>query len=139
VGFWSHLGGAEKGVGGAMAVGYDVLYKGILVRLDSAMFALLAFYISSAAYRAFRIRTLEATLLMMAAIIVMLGFVSVGLGLTHWLPESWRMDKIALWTLNSLNMPVQRAVMVGVSVGALAMALRIWLGLERGVFFSQEG
>jgi hypothetical protein len=138
-GIWSNRGHAESNIAGQMSVVYSMLYEGIYVRLEAAMFALLAFYISSAAYRAFRIRSLEATLLMIAAVVVMLGFVSIGLQLTAGLPESWRMDKVALWILQSLNMPVQRAVTIGVSVGALAMALRIWLGLERGAFFSQEG
>jgi hypothetical protein len=134
VGFGSHMG-----TQGAFAVGWSTLYNGVLVNLDSAMFALLAFYISSAAYRAFRVRSVEAVLLMISAVIVMLGFVSMGIWLTRWLPEAWRMDQSMLWILQVLNMPVQRAVTIGVSIGALAMALRIWLSLERGAFFSQEG
>ena len=35
------------------------------------------------------------------------------------------------------NSPAQRAITLGVAVGALAMSLRIWLSLERGTFFSE--
>jgi hypothetical protein len=122
---------------------YDALFNGLLMNFDSAMFALLAFYIVSAAYRAFRIRSLEATLLMISALVVMLGMVDFGLMLTKGIPlnSSWaflRLDILSGWILSWVNMPAQRAVMIGVNVGALAMALRLWLSLERGSFFSQE-
>jgi len=122
---------------------YDVLFRGLLVNLDAAMFSLLAFYIASAAYRAFRVRTVEAALLMCAALIVMLGFVSFGVKLTSWLPtvgfwSYFRMENLSAWILNWINSPGYRAVIIGVEVGALAMAMRLWLSLERGAFFSQE-
>jgi len=127
----------------AMKNTYDALFYGLLVNLDAAVFALLAFYIASAAYRAFRVRTIEAALLMLAALIVMLGFVSFGVKLTNWIaPESplafFRIERLSSFVMNWLNMPGYRAVVIGVSVGALAMAMRIWLSLERGAFFSQE-
>jgi hypothetical protein len=120
------------------------LYNGLLLNLDSAMFALLAFYIASAAYRAFRVRTAEAALLMLSALVVMLGVVGVGVAITSAIPaDSWmsffRLEKLSLWLLKWVNMPGQRAVTIGVAVGALAMAMRLWLSLERGAFFSVEG
>ncbi|HEY3342571.1 MAG TPA: hypothetical protein VGK81_11155, partial [Anaerolineae bacterium] len=115
----------------------------LLVNFDAAMFSLLAFYIASAAYRAFRVRTVEAALLMVSALIVMLGMVNFGVFLTHSIPLDspyafFRVERLSLWILNWINMPAQRAVTIGVAVGALAMAMRIWLSLERGTFFSQE-
>jgi hypothetical protein len=43
-----------------------LLYYGFYLPLGSSMFALLAFYIATAAYRAFRIRSLEALLMMIS-------------------------------------------------------------------------
>lgn len=121
---------------------FSTLFDGLLVNFDAAMFALLAFYIASAAYRAFRVRSTESALLMAAAVIVMLGFVNFGVMLTNWIPahSGWaffRLEHLASWMLSYVNMPVQRAVTIGVSVGGLAMAMRIWLGLERGSFLEE--
>lgn len=127
----------------AMQVTYDSLFNGLLVNLDAAMFALLAFYIASAAYRAFRVRTVEAGLLMFAALLVMLGLVNFGVMLTSGIPTDsplafFRIERLSSWLMLWINMPVQRAVTIGVAIGSLAMAMRIWLSLERGAFFSQE-
>jgi len=136
---WKTTSDFNKGIQFA----YDSLFGGLLVNLDSAMFALLAFYIASAAYRAFRVRTLEAALLMIAALVVMLGVVKVGYVMTSWIPVQsplafFRIDNLSQWIMDWLNMPGQRAVMIGVAVGSLAMSMRLWLSLERGAFFSVE-
>ena len=122
---------------------YEVLFDGMLVPLQSATFSLLAFYIASAAYRAFRVRTAEATLMMVAAFIVMLGQVPVGMWLTHGIPLDSRLaflrvEALSSWLLAWVSMPALRAIGFGIAVGALAMALRIWLSLERGSFFEKE-
>jgi hypothetical protein len=141
-GFATRSGSAGK-VG--LQITYDSLFSGLLLNLDAAMFALLAFYIASAAYRAFRVRTVEAALLMVSSLIIMLGFVSFGVPMTSWIPIGerhglgyLRIEQISLWILNWINMPAQRAVTIGVQIGVVAMALRIWLSLERGAFFSKE-
>lgn len=119
---------------------YEILFTGALLSLNSTMFSLIAFYIVSAAYRAFRIRTWEAGLMMASAFIVMLAQVPAGVFLTHALPEvGWlsnlRIENIGYWILTQPNMAAQRGIAFGIAVGALAMALRIWLSLERGSFF----
>ena len=101
------------------------IYSFVLVPLQGTMFALLAFFIASAAYRSFRARSREAAVLLIAAVIVMLGRVPLG---EYLLPIS---GEITEWILNVLNAAVRRAILIGVSLGAVALSLKIIFGLER--------
>lgn len=104
---------------------YMWLFKNIQMPMSATMFALLAFYIASAAYKAFRARTPEATVLLLAAIIVMLGQVPLGTMISKWIP------KTSTWILNVPNLASKRAIMIGVGLGMTATSLKILLGIER--------
>lgn len=127
----------------AAAPMFNVLFFGFLNSLQATTFSLIAFYIVSAAYRAFRVRSAEAVMMMLTAAIIMLALVPIGVTLTDWIPQNspfavLRLEKIGYWLLVSPNMAVQRAIAFGVAVGALATGLRIWLSLERGSFFDRQ-
>jgi len=97
----------------------------IMIPIQATMFSLLAFFIASAAYRAFRARSLLATLLLIAALIVMLRF-NPYLG-----PLGDYMEKTASWLLNVPNLAAKRAIIVGIGLGIVATALKVILGIER--------
>ncbi len=98
----------------------------ILIPIQSTMFALLAFFIASAAYRAFRARNVLASLLLAAALIVMLRF-NPYLG-----PVGLVISDSASWLLNVPNLAAKRAIVIGVGLGMVGTALKIILGIERG-------
>lgn len=107
------------------------MYDFVYTPLSSTMFAILAFFVGSASYRAFRARNLEATLLLLAAFFVMLGRVPVGDVLTGFLPEQFRLSQFAAWIMNFPNSAGQRAIMMGIALGIVSASLRIILGIER--------
>jgi hypothetical protein len=122
---------------------YTFLFEGLLRNMDATMFSILAFYIVSAAYRAFRIRSAEAAILMVVALILMMGQVPLGMALTNWIPNeglisTLRIENFSQFVLKAINSPVQRAIGFGLGLGALGISLRIWLSLERGTYFGGE-
>ena len=121
IGLWH--GGKETTDGVTTAFGW--IYTFMMVPLPGTMFAILAFFIASAAYRSFRARSREAAVLLVAAVIVMLGRVPLG---EHLIPVS---GDITQWILNVLNASVRRAILIGISLGAVALSLKIIFGVER--------
>ncbi|HLG43940.1 MAG TPA: hypothetical protein VI337_02895 [Nitrospirales bacterium] len=121
VGFW---GKGEVKVDGAQTA-FGWLYDYMMVPLQGTMFSILAFFIASAAYRAFRARSREASVLLIAAVVVMMGRVPLGQFLLPW---TW---DVTQWLLNVMNSAVRRAILIGVSMGSIALSLKIILGIER--------
>lgn len=123
---------------------YDLLFDGLIQQMDAAMFSMIAFFILSAAYRAFRIRSVEATVMMASALLLMLSLMGAVDYMWSEVIRGWTDDNPAHflnnlnlaetsgWVKNYLQIPSIRALEFGVGLGALAMGLRIWLGLERG-------
>ncbi len=101
------------------------LFEFVYIPIQATMFSLLAFYIASAAYRAFRARNLLASIVLGGAIIVMLGRVPVGESISPYLP------RLAAWIMNVPNMAAQRAIMIGLGLGAVSTGIKIVLGIER--------
>jgi hypothetical protein len=112
---------------------FDYIYVNIFTPLSATMFALLAFFVASASYRAFRARTREATLLLLAGFFVMLGRVPVGDLLTSWLPVGYRLSNLTDWIMNVPQTAGQRAIMIGIALGIMSTSLRVILGIERTI------
>jgi hypothetical protein len=107
------------------------VYMNVFYPLNSTMFALLAFFVASASYRAFRARNKEATLLLIAATILMLGRVPLGEYLSGWMPEGYRLSSLSDWIMDFPQTAGQRAIMMGIALGIISTSLRIILGIER--------
>ncbi len=103
----------------------DRIYLQMYVPMSSTMYATLAFYIASAAFRAFRVRSWQAALLAITAIVVMLGRVPVGQMIWSGMP------KLTDWIMEVPNMVAQRAILIGAALGAVATGLKMVFGIER--------
>ena len=149
-------------------------YTYVFVPLQATMFSLLAFFIASAAYRAFRAKDGNSTLLLSAAALVMLGRVPAGQQVAPWIfafvlillayyffREGGKttgtqktlymvlalvslvliypvfyillhyLNGIADWIMNIPQMAAKRGIWIGISLGGIAMSLRIILGVEK--------
>ena len=110
------------------------IYQHMVVPLTATMFAMLAFYVATAAFRAFRAKNTEATLLLVTAGIVLLGRTYAGVWLFGWLPDSllWlRFDNLTVWIMDVPNTAGTRAITIGIALGVVATSLRILLGVDR--------
>ncbi|MDP2873665.1 MAG: hypothetical protein Q8P31_14185 [Bacillota bacterium] len=111
---------------GPQGVNYQFLWQNLFSPLSATMFSLNAFFIASAAVRAFRIRTIQAAILMVCAFAVMIGNTGVGVALWDGFPKSGQ------WVMNIVNVAGMRGIVIGAALGAMGISLRVILGLERG-------
>ena len=97
------------------------LFENVYLPLQGAFFALTAFFLATAAYRAMRIRSIETFLMLAAAIIVLIGQT----------PALGMMADAKEWILNVPSEAGVRGILLGVALGTLATGLRLLIGLDR--------
>jgi hypothetical protein len=112
------IGGTDGGL-------FLYLFENFQIPLSATMFSLLAFFVASAAFRAFRARSPEATLLLVAAVLVMIGRVPIGYWIWHGFPD------LVEWIMSVPNTAAKRGIIFGIDLGLISMALRVILGIER--------
>ena len=149
LGFFVMLAAGLLKIGNPMGMQGDVtaagsmfasLYDSIFTPLQGTMYALLAFFVASASYRAFRAKNIDATILLIAAFVILLGrtpapkiiadfFTGIGIGfmakLFNFVPV------LTEWIMDVPNLAGQRAILIGIALGVISMALRLILGVER--------
>lgn len=101
--------------------------------LSATMFSLTAFFIASASFRAFKARSIESTLLLGSAFLVMLF--RVPLGEVAWnavfqgsVDISYFIDTFIMGGFNNAG---QRAIQIASAIGLISVSLKIILGVER--------
>lgn len=104
---------------------FQWIYLTFYSPMAATMFSLLAFFIASAAFRAFRIRSLEAMLLAIAAFILMLGRVPLGNAIHPLLPAA------ADWLMEIPQNAAKRGILIGAALGVIATGMRVILGMEK--------
>jgi hypothetical protein len=95
------------------------------------MFSMLAFFVGSASYRAFRARNLHATLLLLSGFLVMGGRVPLLDRISGAFTDTPIFSNLANWIMNYPNSAGQRAILIGIALGIMSSSLRVILGIER--------
>ncbi|HEX2914020.1 MAG TPA: hypothetical protein VH186_24665 [Chloroflexia bacterium] len=98
------------------------IFQYVYQPLTTTMFSLLAFLMISAAVRALRIGTVESTLLVIGALIVLVGQVAIS-------PISG-LAGLTQWFLDYPVLGVIRGILIGTALGAIATSLRYLLGVD---------
>ncbi|REJ96375.1 MAG: hypothetical protein DWQ34_00680 [Planctomycetota bacterium] len=122
------------------------VYDYLFLPLSATMFAMLAFYIASAAFRAFRAKNVEAIALLTTAFIVLLGRTYAGVWLTDWIPEesigleadALRLDNVTGTIMNTFNLAGMRAITIGIALGVASTSLKVLLGVDRSYLGSTD-
>ena len=99
------------------------IFESIQLPIQASLSALLVFFILAAAYRVLLVRSLESTVLLVVALLVLVGQVTAGL--VPVLPE------LKDWILDVPVLAGVRGFLLGVALGALLSGLRLLLGFER--------
>ncbi len=102
------------------------IFRYVLEPLSTTFFSLLAFFLAAAFFRALRLRNLDATLVTVAAVIVLLGQIA-----PVWTFLGSDVVRFQEWLLRVPAMAGVRAVLLGSAIGAISTAVRVILGLER--------
>ncbi|MBX3356374.1 MAG: hypothetical protein KF724_11830 [Phycisphaeraceae bacterium] len=117
------------------------IYEYLIAPITAALFSLLAFFVASAAFRAFRAKNLEAGLLLGTAFIILLGRTAASAYLTGWFPpaiEGLKLENLSLYIMQVFNTAGNRAIMIGIALGVAATSLRILLGIDRSYLGAGE-
>ena len=140
--FFTTLGGPDIKEPGKWGEYFDFVFNSIQKPMGIAAYSMITFFIVSSAYRSFKVRSAEAGLLMISAIIVMLGQLPLGELLAQKLPsmlDFLGLPQLSKFILNVINASAYRGVVIGTLIGGLSISLRIWLGIDNSVYTGLEG
>jgi hypothetical protein len=130
--------GETQGTGSAFWWAYEYVFK----PLTATMFSMLAFYVASAAFRAFRAKNFEAILLLGTAFIILLGR-TAAIVITDWIPNDGpfgdlRLENLSVYVMQVFNTAGMRAIIIGIALGIASTSLKILLGIDRSFLGSGD-
>jgi hypothetical protein len=113
--------------------------------ITGTLFAMLAFYVASAAFRAFRAKNAAAIFLLVTAFVVLLGRTYAGVFVTSWIPDdvpwvSWlRLENLSAVIMSVFTTAGTRAMIIGIAIGVAATGIKIMIGLDRSYLGAGAG
>lgn len=111
--------------GGVDHPAFQWIFSNIFMPLSSTMFAMLGFFIITAAYRAFRARTLDSIILLLTGVLIMLMNMPMGGAIWSGFPI------IGTWLRDIPAMAGFRGVMLALTIGLVAYGIRVLIGYEK--------
>lgn len=111
---------------GPTSGGYSWLYNSSYFALSATVYSSLGFYMTTGCYRALRARNVEAALLLVVGAISLLrNAPAIAVGVPVIIP-------MEAWLSAVPTTSAQRGIMIGASLGAIALGLRTMIGRETG-------
>ncbi|MGI6642579.1 MAG: hypothetical protein ACOX3V_00950 [Bacillota bacterium] len=104
---------------------YSAIFNATAEPLGATFYSLLAFYIVSAAYRAFRAKTRDAAILLISGIIVLLGNAPIGEVIYPGFGTA------STWIMDIPNTAAMRSIIFGATIGSFITAIRMFFGIDR--------
>jgi hypothetical protein len=111
---------------GPMGGVVDFAYRYVQRPLQSTMFALMGFFVFTAAWRVFRIRSTASFVMFAAALVVLLGSIRLSIAGGWVVPV-----EASAWVL---SVPVKagvRGLLLGIALATVVAGLRLLLGIDR--------
>lgn len=104
---------------------FDFIFRSIYTSLAAAFYAMTAFHLASASYRAFRLKNPLSAALIVSGVLLMLGKAPIGENIWSGFPV------IANWIMEVVNVAGSRGILISTAIGSIAMALRVLTGIDR--------
>lgn len=105
---------------------YTFFYSNVYQPLSGTWYSITVFYMTSACWRAFRMRNAPAAVMLITAMVMMFG--TVGIGSVIW-PK---FPQVAAWINAIPTTAGMRGITIGGALGMISLSLRVVIGLERG-------
>jgi hypothetical protein len=104
----------------------DFAYRYVQRPLQATLFSLMGFFVFTAAWRMFRIRSAASFVMFIAALVVLLGAIRLGTG------GGWAVPAAASdWVLSVPVKAGTRGLLLGIALGTVVAGVRLLLGIDR--------
>jgi hypothetical protein len=117
----------------AIGVAYSVrhpiymwLFNNVYYTLSASTNSLMGFFVASAAYRAFKARNIEGSVLLISALIV--AFTNVPIGMLLWSD----FPTVGNWIRNVVNTAAFRGILIGAAIGTVVLGIKRLIGRSGG-------
>lgn len=110
---------------GIDATGYRFLWDGLFNPVNLTIRSMLAIFVMTAFYRAFRVKNTESLLLVVSTVFVLLKNAPIGAAISPVLPD------IGDWLMLVIGKAGMRGLTISTAIGAVIFGVRVLIGYER--------